>query len=124
VRLSPLCTSTTVCMLYQPWIMDDNECRTIGGMLGRGNRSTRRKPTPVLFVHYKSFMTWPELRHGAPPSVLFCAVRAGFSPIPGAVGCWLRIGACPEVSAHKNNVEGIFCCEQASSWAYQAYASP
>jgi hypothetical protein len=26
---------------------DDDECGTIGGMPGRGNRSTRRRPTPV-----------------------------------------------------------------------------
>jgi hypothetical protein len=27
--------------------MDDYECGTIGGMLGTGNQSTRRKPAPV-----------------------------------------------------------------------------
>jgi hypothetical protein len=26
---------------------DDDECGATGGMLGRGNRSTRRKPAPV-----------------------------------------------------------------------------
>jgi hypothetical protein len=25
---------------------DDDECEAVGGMIGRGNRSTRRKPTP------------------------------------------------------------------------------
>jgi hypothetical protein len=37
--------------LYLPWIMDDNdddEYGAVGGMSGRGNRSTRRKPAPVL----------------------------------------------------------------------------
>jgi hypothetical protein len=28
----------------------------IGGMIGRGNRSTRRKPAPVPFVHHKPHM--------------------------------------------------------------------
>jgi hypothetical protein len=28
--------------------MDDDECGAVGGMIGRGKRSTRRKPAPVL----------------------------------------------------------------------------
>jgi hypothetical protein len=35
-------------LLYQPRIMDDDECGWISGMrIGRGNRSARRKPAPV-----------------------------------------------------------------------------
>jgi hypothetical protein len=46
VRLSPLCTSATVVLLYQPRMIDDYGA--VGGMrIGRGNRSTRRKPAPV-----------------------------------------------------------------------------
>jgi hypothetical protein len=34
-------------LLYQPWtMMDDDECGVLGGMLGRGNWSKRRKPVP------------------------------------------------------------------------------
>jgi hypothetical protein len=37
------------CLLYQPQMADDDDCGAIGGMrIGRGNRSTRRKPAPVL----------------------------------------------------------------------------
>jgi hypothetical protein len=44
VRLSPLGTSAT----YQPRMRDDDECGAVGGMrIGRGNRTTRRKPAPV-----------------------------------------------------------------------------
>jgi hypothetical protein len=47
VRLSPLGTSATVGLLYQPRIIND-DYRAVGGMkIGRGNRSTRRKPAPV-----------------------------------------------------------------------------
>jgi hypothetical protein len=47
VRLSPLDTATTG-LLYQPQIIDDGDSGVIGGMkIGRGNRSTRRKPTPL-----------------------------------------------------------------------------
>jgi hypothetical protein len=35
-------------LLYQPRMIDDDECGAVGGKrLGRGNRSTRRKPAPV-----------------------------------------------------------------------------
>jgi hypothetical protein len=49
VRLSPLGTAATIGLLYQhQMIDDDDDCGAIGGMkIGRGNRSTRRKPTPV-----------------------------------------------------------------------------
>jgi hypothetical protein len=48
VRLSPLGTSATVCLLYQPRMIDDDDYGAVGGMrIGRGNRSTRRKPAPV-----------------------------------------------------------------------------
>jgi hypothetical protein len=43
VKLSPLGTSTTTALLYQPLMMDDDGCGAVGGMTGRGNWSTRRK---------------------------------------------------------------------------------
>jgi hypothetical protein len=46
VRLSPLDTAATTGLLYQPQMIDDGG--EIDGMkIGRGNRSTRRKPAPV-----------------------------------------------------------------------------
>jgi hypothetical protein len=46
--VSPLGTSATVGLLYQPRMIDDDGYGAVGGMrIGRGNRSTRRKPTPV-----------------------------------------------------------------------------
>jgi hypothetical protein len=48
VRLSPLGSAATTGLLYQPQIIDDGNCGEIGGMkIGRGNRSTRRKPAPA-----------------------------------------------------------------------------
>jgi hypothetical protein len=48
VRLSPLGTAATTGLLYQPQMIDDGDCGGIGGMkIGRGNRSTRRKPAPA-----------------------------------------------------------------------------
>jgi hypothetical protein len=46
VRLSPLGTSATIWHTV-PAKMHDDECGTTSGTLGRGNRSTGRKPTPV-----------------------------------------------------------------------------
>jgi hypothetical protein len=46
VRLSPLGTVATVWPIYQPQMTDVDECGAVGGMkIGRGNQSTRRKPT-------------------------------------------------------------------------------
>jgi hypothetical protein len=45
VRLRPLGTTG---LLYQHQMIDDDDCGAIGGIrIGRGNRSTRRKPTEV-----------------------------------------------------------------------------
>jgi hypothetical protein len=47
VRLSPLGTAATSGLLYKPQMIDEGDCGAIGGMkIGRGNRSTRRKPAP------------------------------------------------------------------------------
>jgi hypothetical protein len=43
VRLSPLGTAATTGLLYQPQMIDNGDCGTIG----RGNRSIRRKPAPA-----------------------------------------------------------------------------
>jgi hypothetical protein len=41
-------TAATTGLLYQPRMIGDGECGETGGMkIGRGNRSTRRKPSPV-----------------------------------------------------------------------------
>jgi hypothetical protein len=48
MKLSPLGTAATIGLLYQPQVVDDGDCGAIGGMkIGRGNRSTQRKPASV-----------------------------------------------------------------------------
>jgi hypothetical protein len=48
VRLSPLGTAATIGLLYQARMIDYGDCGAIRGIkIGRGNRSTRRKPAPV-----------------------------------------------------------------------------
>jgi hypothetical protein len=45
VGLSPLGTAATSGLLYKRQIIDESDCAAIDGMkIGRGNRSTRRKP--------------------------------------------------------------------------------
>jgi hypothetical protein len=42
------CTATTSGLLYQPQMIGEDDCGAIGGMkIGRGNRSTWRKPAPA-----------------------------------------------------------------------------
>jgi hypothetical protein len=44
----PLGTAATTGVLCQPHMVDCGDCGAVGGMkIGRGNRSTRRKPSPV-----------------------------------------------------------------------------
>jgi hypothetical protein len=45
--MSPHCTSATVWLRYQPPIIDDDYGAVSEMRIGRGNRSTRRKPAPV-----------------------------------------------------------------------------
>jgi hypothetical protein len=48
VRLSPLGTAATAGLFCEPQMIDDGDFGSVGGMkIGRGNRSTRRKPAPV-----------------------------------------------------------------------------
>jgi hypothetical protein len=48
VRLSPLGTAATTGLLNQPQMICGGDYGEIGGMkVGRGNRSTRRKPAPA-----------------------------------------------------------------------------
>jgi hypothetical protein len=66
-RLSPLGTSATVGLLYQPRMIDDHY-GAVGGMrIGRGRRSTRRKPAPVpLFPpQIPHDLTWDRIRAAA-----------------------------------------------------------
>jgi hypothetical protein len=65
VRLSPLGTSATVVLLYQPQMIDDDVYGAVGGMrIGRGNRSTRRKPAPVPIFppQIPHHLTWDRTR--------------------------------------------------------------
>jgi hypothetical protein len=56
-------------LLYQPRMIDDDDCEAIGGIkIDKGNRSTRRKPAPVPLCppQIKSHMTWPGIEPGPP----------------------------------------------------------
>jgi hypothetical protein len=61
VRVSPLGTSATVGLLYQPRMIDDDDYGAVGGMrIGRGHRSTRRKPAsvPLCPLQIPLDLTW------------------------------------------------------------------
>jgi hypothetical protein len=94
VRLSPLGTSATVGLLYQPRMIDDDDYGAIGGMRnGRANRSTRRKPAPVPLCppQIPHDLTWDRTRAAAvgsqrltasamarPRGLHNCVQRSGF----------------------------------------------
>jgi hypothetical protein len=61
-------TAATTGLLYQPRMIGDGDCAEIGRMkIGRGNRSTRRKPAPSpLLSITKSHMTRRGFEPGPP----------------------------------------------------------
>jgi hypothetical protein len=67
VRLSPLGTSATVGLSYQPRMIDD-DYGAVGGMrIDRGNRSTRRKPAsvPLCPPQIPHDLTWDRTQAAA-----------------------------------------------------------
>jgi hypothetical protein len=67
LTMSPLGTSATVGLLYQPRMSDDDYGAVGGIRIGRGNRSTRRKPAPVPLCppHIPHDLTWDRTRAAA-----------------------------------------------------------
>jgi hypothetical protein len=60
-------TAATSGLLHKPQMIDEGDCGAIGGMkIGRGNRSTRRKPAPAPLCHHKSHITRLGFEPGPP----------------------------------------------------------
>jgi hypothetical protein len=72
VGLSPLGTAASSGLLYKPQMIDEGDCGAIGVMkIGRGNRSTRRKPAtaplcPPQIPHDQTRVRTPGRRDGKP----------------------------------------------------------
>jgi hypothetical protein len=84
VEMSPLLLRQFIGLLYQPrmMVMDDN-CGEMGGMVGRGYRSTRRKPDTVLL---------------SPPQIPHDMTRA---PTQAATACSQGLTACAAARPHR-----------------------
>jgi hypothetical protein len=60
-------TAATTGLLYQPQIICDGDCGEIVGMkIGRGNRSTRRKPAPAPLCSPQTPHALPRREPGPP----------------------------------------------------------
>jgi hypothetical protein len=65
-------TAATSGLLYKPQMIDEGDCVAIGGIkVGRGNRSTRRKPAPAphcppQIPHDQTRARTPGRRRGKP----------------------------------------------------------
>jgi hypothetical protein len=65
-------TAATSGLLYKPQMIDEDDCGVIGGVkIGRGNRSTRRKPAPAPLCppqipHDQTRARTPSRRSGKP----------------------------------------------------------
>jgi hypothetical protein len=65
VGLSPLGTAATSGLLYQPQMIEEDDCGTVGEMkIGRGNQSTQRKPATAPLCQPQSPMTRPRHEPG------------------------------------------------------------
>jgi hypothetical protein len=65
MRLSPLGNASITGLFFQPQMIDDGDCGAVGVMkIGRGNRSTRRKPDPAPLCppHIPYEQTWARTR--------------------------------------------------------------
>jgi hypothetical protein len=64
MRLSSLGTSATVGLFYQPRMIDDYYGAVGGIRIGKGNRSTRRKPgsVPLFPPQIPHDLTWDRAR--------------------------------------------------------------
>jgi hypothetical protein len=76
VGLSLLGTAATFGLLYKPQMIDEDDCGAIGGMkIGRGSRSTRRKPSPAPLcppqIRRRGKPATNRLRYGAALASLF-----------------------------------------------------
>jgi hypothetical protein len=73
VRLSPLGTSASIGLLYQSFMVDDDECGAVGGMrIGRGKPKYSEKTCPSATLSTRN-TTWPDLgsspdRRGGKPA--------------------------------------------------------
>jgi hypothetical protein len=72
VGLSPG-TAATSDLLYKPQMIDEDDCGAIDGMnIGRGNRSTRRKPAPAPLcppqIPHDQTRAWTRARRGGEPA--------------------------------------------------------
>jgi hypothetical protein len=55
-------------LLYQPRMIDDDECEAVGGMrIGKGNRSTLRKPAaaPLCPPQIPHELAWDRIQAAA-----------------------------------------------------------
>jgi hypothetical protein len=77
-------TVATSGLLYKPQMIDEDDCGAIGGMnIGRGNRSTRRKPAPAPLCppqipHDQAWARTPGRRGGKPATN---RLRYGAAPV-------------------------------------------
>jgi hypothetical protein len=97
VKLSPLCTSATnwpIVPAPDDDDDDDDECGVVGGMrIGRGNRSTRRKPAPAKLCtpQIPHELTWART---PPAAVGSLSYGTAYNSMTVTIGIYLELCSC------------------------------
>jgi hypothetical protein len=106
-------------LLYQPRMIDDDQCEAVGGMrIGRGNRSTLRKPGPVPLrpPQISHDLTWARTRVATVGSrrLTARAIIRAYSPS--------RAYAFVSVTVSPHQIFGLKYCVR-SRFSYEYYTS-
>jgi hypothetical protein len=94
----PTITESITGLVYHSWMMDDDECGVVGGMLGKGNGSTQTKLAPVLLC---------------PPQIPHDLTGA---PISGPL--WLLVANCLSYGTTREPIDSLLCPQESSTGPY------
>jgi hypothetical protein len=103
-------------LLYQPRMIDD-ECGAVGGMrIGRGNRSTRRKltPVPLYLPQIPHDLSWARIR--ATTNSLSYGTA---SILPLLPSCWVQTFSSTESFLYLLSLKSAYTFADHKDWGYR-----
>jgi hypothetical protein len=123
VEPGPLLLRLFIGLLYQPWMIDGDDCGAISGMSGRGNRRNRRRPASGPFCE-------SQIPHDLTRAQTLAAAvrnrrltdRAAARPVQGLITQPTRAHFSLVFNGRKESgragTQLVLCREQERSWSY------